>query len=233
MALFNALGGSIGTALKQVNNINKRAAQTANSISSASQAAQGAFNQASVDNANALLQQNLLAQQAFNSAQAKATNEYNTMMWERTAQYNADEAEKNRKWQEYMQSTAYQRQVEDLKKAGLNPILAASMNGAGATSGAVSHMVSADGAMANSGLQNAQSASVGNYTGILENTSNQLATFGAMVSGLSTAVEAFSNLGGIDDIKNGVYKFGDFVVDLVKHHKSSENNGTAGAGKKF
>lgn len=61
-------------------------------------------------------------------------NAFNLQQTDKVNAFNAKEALKNRQWQERMSNTAHQREVQDLLKAGLNPILSA-QNGQGAFTG--------------------------------------------------------------------------------------------------
>lgn len=53
----------------------------------------------------------------------------------RNQNFNSAEAQRDRDFQEYQRSTQYQVAMEDMKKAGLNPILAYQQGGAGTTGG--------------------------------------------------------------------------------------------------
>lgn len=73
---------------------------------------------------------------AMQAQSAREQMAYQTASAEKAMAFNAAEAEKNRKWQEMMSNTQYQRAMADMKKAGLNPILAYRQGGAGTPSGA-------------------------------------------------------------------------------------------------
>ncbi len=58
---------------------------------------------------------------------------------ERANEANAEEAKKNRQFQERMSNTAHVREVADLRKANLNPILSARLGGASTPGGATAN----------------------------------------------------------------------------------------------
>lgn len=79
--------------------------------------------------------QNMLMQMGYNTLGAIQQGIYNHIEQNAAMSYNSAEALANREWQERMSNTAYQRAVEDMRKAGLNPILAYANGGASTPGG--------------------------------------------------------------------------------------------------
>lgn len=97
---------------------------------------------------------------------------YNRIQQDAAMKYNSAEAAANRAWQEKMSNTSYQRAMADMKKAGLNPILAYAQGGASTPTGA--HGTIGQSSMSAPSV-GTQSASMPTISGTMANYSRQKA----------------------------------------------------------
>lgn len=118
---------------------NREIASIANALSQANMGAQQKFNRNS-----------MLMQMGYNTLSAIQQGVYNHIEQQTAMSYNSAQAATNRAWQERMSNTSYQRAVEDMRKAGINPILAYTQGGASTPSGAQGTIGSASMGMASS-----------------------------------------------------------------------------------
>lgn len=112
-------------------------------------------------------QKSMLQQMGYNTMQAITQGIYNHIENTAAMNYNSAEALANREFQERMSNTAYQRTVEDMKKAGLNPILAFA-NGGASTPGGSAGTISG----ASMGLASSSALGVSRSGGFVPNSYN-------------------------------------------------------------
>lgn len=122
----------------------------------------------------------------YQTQSAKTANDFTRDLFNQAMNYNSNEALKNRTWQENMSNTAYQRAMADMKKAGLNPILAYQNGGATVGSGATASIGQSTGQSAGS-----ISGSVGNYSGQGYHIDDKFAAIGALIGTVGNLLSAY------------------------------------------
>lgn len=225
--IINSGIGALSDVYNNYVNAQMQAAGMANAASAAAQNQQFAMNMAmmskQLENNTNLMRESM----NYNAQSAREANALQYQMQQEAMQYNALEAQKQRAWQQEMSATAYQRAVQDMRKAGINPILAATNGGANVGSGAAANISSAKAAQAQGvGTPSVGLGSVGNYTGQGYHLSDTFATFGAILGTVGNILSAFQSNGIGQGVQN-------YVTDGIKQITTGIGKGVQKTAEKI
>lgn len=154
-----------------------------------------------------------------------------------TMDFNREEAQKNRDWQEQMANTIYTRSVANMKEAGINPILAAGMglSGAGVGSGAQASIGGSSAPLAQTFL-GAESRNTASSWGESEGSSwnhseSGLATWlgamGSLISGILGKMNSSNTINvAIDMLKDAGERVTETTKGLTSNDKKEQQKTT-------
>lgn len=157
--------------------------------------------------------------QQWAAEQARIAFERQKQLMQMEMEFNRQEAQKARDWNENMANTVYTRSVNNMKEAGINPVLAAQM-GLSAASVGSGQTASIGGASAPLAQTFANSSSASNSWSHSEGSSkggSSGSSWNDSVYGLSTALDQLTDAGAemIDSASSALHNNPDILQGVV------------------
>lgn len=144
-------------------------------------------------------------------------------------QYNAEQAQINREWQEKMSNTAHQREVADLVAAGLNPVLSAQGgNGASSPGGSSASGVTSSGSSGSVDTSSSQMIGALLSAVISQSTALQTTALNNMTSLKGSEISAGALLGATGITAQNVLDKQKIINDFELYMRQNYPNTQAG-----